>query len=156
MTENIKIVVFSLDDRQYALHLATVERVLSAVEVTPLPKAPEIVLGVVNVQGAIIPVVNIRRRFHIPEREMQLGDQMLIARTARRVVGLIVDSAQSVVELSGDNLIPPKDIVPGTSYLDGIVKLGDGIVLIHDLDRFLSLDEEQALDTALTKVNNTV
>ena len=156
MTENIKIVVFSLDDRQYALHLATVERVLSAVEVTPLPKAPEIVLGVINVQGAIIPVVNVRRRFHIPEREMRLEDQMLIARTAQRVVALIVDSAQSVVELSGDNLIPPKDIVPGTSYLDGIVKLGDGIVLIHDLDQFLSLDEEQALDTALTKVNNTV
>jgi purine-binding chemotaxis protein CheW len=156
MKEDVQLVVLTLDDRRYALYLSVVERVIRAVDVTPLPKAPEIVLGVINVQGAIIPVVNIRRRFHIPEREMQLGDQMLIARTARRVVALIVDSAQSVVELSGDNLIPPKDIVPGTSYLDGIVKLGDGIVLIHDLDRFLSLDEEQALDTALTKVNNTV
>jgi purine-binding chemotaxis protein CheW len=151
MTENIKIVVFSLDDQQYALHLATVERVLSAVEVTPLPKAPEIVLGVINVQGAIIPVVNVRRRFHIPEREMRLGDQMLIARTARRVVALVADSVLKVVDVSEDDIIAPKDIVPGTSYLDGIVKLEDGIVLIHDLDKFLSLEEEAMLDETLSQ-----
>lgn len=156
MKKSVQLVVFSLDDQRYALHLEAVNRIVPAVEVTPLPKSPDIILGVINVQGSIIPVINIRRRFCIPERDLRLADQFVIARTARRVVALIVDSAQSVVEVSGDNLIPPKDIVPGMSYLDGIVKLGDGIVLIHDLDRFLSLDEEQALDTALTKVNNTV
>ena len=62
------IVVFTLDEQRYALHLLAVERVVRAVEVTALPEAPEIVLGVVNVKGRIVPVINVRRRFRLPER----------------------------------------------------------------------------------------
>ena len=62
------IVVFALDEQRYALHLLAVERVVRAVEVTALPEAPEIVLGVVNVKGRIVPVINVRRRFRLPER----------------------------------------------------------------------------------------
>ncbi|MBF8302857.1 MAG: cheW40H-4 [Candidatus Dadabacteria bacterium] len=58
-----QLVVLTLDEQRYALHLSAVERIVRVVEVTPLPKAPEIVLGVVNVQGQIIPVINIRKRF---------------------------------------------------------------------------------------------
>lgn len=58
-----QLVVFAFDEQRYALHLSAVERIVRMVEITPLPKAPEIVLGVVNVQGRIVPIVNIRKRF---------------------------------------------------------------------------------------------
>jgi purine-binding chemotaxis protein CheW len=126
-----------------------VERVVRVVEVTPLPQAPDIVLGVVNVQGRVIPVVNPRRRFRLPERDIALTDQLVIAHTTRRPVALVVDAVTGVLEYSGREAVGARDIVPGMEYVEGVVKLADGLVLIHDLDRFLSLDEVTALDRAI-------
>ena len=153
MNNHLQLVVFALDDQRYALDLSAVERIISAAEVTPLPKAPDIIVGVINVWGAIVPVVNIRRRFRLPERELSIADRMIVARTPRRAVGLIVDTVTGIVEIAEQDVIRAESIIPGTSYLEGVVKVEDGIVLIHDLDKFLSLDEEQTLDAALSKVN---
>ena len=144
-----RVAVFTLGDQRYALPLSAVERVVRVVEVTPLPQAPDIVLGVVNVQGRIIPVVNPRRRFRLPERDIALTDQLVIAHTTRRPVALVVDAVTGVLEYSGREAVGARDIVPGTEYVEGVVKLADGLVLIHDLDRFLSLDEATALDRAI-------
>ena len=144
-----RLVVFTLDEQRYALRLAAVERIVRVVEATPLPKAPEIVLGVVNVEGRVLPVVNIRRRFHLPEREADPRDQMILARTSRRPVALVVDAVGGVVERAGGEVIPAENIVPGTDYVDGVVKLSDGLALIHDLEKFLSLEEENNLGKAL-------
>jgi purine-binding chemotaxis protein CheW len=149
MDNHLQLVVFTLDDQRYALHLSVVERIVRAVEVTPLPRAPEIIVGVINIQGTVVPVVNMRRRFRIPERELLLVDHLVIARTLRRVVALIADAVTGLVEVSADKVVPPEDVVPGTAYLDGIVKLEEGIILIHDLDKFLSLDEERALNSLM-------
>lgn len=142
------LVVFTLDGQSYALYLSAVERIYRAAEISLLPKAPEIVLGVVNVKGRIVPVINVRRRFRLPERDLRLSDQIVIARTSRRTVALLVDAVSGVMELSGKEIVSPEDIVPHTQYVAGIVKLEDGLVLIHDLDKFLSLDEEKALDVS--------
>lgn len=149
MDTSSRLVVFSLDDQRYALHLTAVEKAVRAVEITPLPKAPDIVFGVVNIRGQIVPVVNMRRRFGLPERDLRLSDQIVIARTSRRTVALVVDAVAGVTELSGKNLVAPEKIVPRMEYVEGVVKLADGLVLIHDLDKFLSLDEERTLDVSL-------
>jgi len=144
-----RVVVFVLGDQRYGLPLAAVERVVRMVGVTPLPQAPEIVLGVVNVQGRVIPVLNLRRRFRLPERDFALTDQLVIARTAGRPVALAADAVAGVLEYSTQQAVGACDIVPGIEYVEGVVKLADGLVLIHDLDKFLSLEEETALDRAI-------
>jgi purine-binding chemotaxis protein CheW len=144
-----QLVVFTLDEGRYALYLSAVERILRTVEITPLPKAPEIVLGVVNVQGRIIPVVNIRKRFGLPEREMNLSDQLIIARTSRRAVALVADEVSDVTQIPEEEVVKAEKVVPGMDYVEGVVKLEDDMVLVHDLDRFLSLEEEKALDEAM-------
>ncbi|MCG7849660.1 MAG: chemotaxis protein CheW [ANME-2 cluster archaeon] len=146
-----QLVVFTLDENRYALHLSAVERVVRMVEITPLPKAPGIVPGVVNLQGRVIPVINMRRRFHLPEREIELGDQLVIAHTPRRSVAVAADSVSSVVEYSKEKVVEAGKILPGMEYVEGVVKLEDGMILIHDLDTFLSLEEEKMLDNALKK-----
>jgi purine-binding chemotaxis protein CheW len=145
----MQLVPFLLGDRRYALHLRAVERVISAVEITPLPRAPEIVLGLINIRGKIIPVLNVRRRFHLPERQTELQDHFIIAGTSRRVVALPVDSAGGVIEISDQEVTEAAQILPALDYVEGVVKLRDGMLLIHDLERFLSLDEETTLDQAL-------
>jgi purine-binding chemotaxis protein CheW len=84
-----KLVTFSLDERKFALYVSAVQRIIRVVEVTALPKAPEIVVGIINMQGRVIPVFDIRMRFRLPLREVRLDDQMIIATTAKRTVALL-------------------------------------------------------------------
>ena len=149
MSELIRVVVFRLDEQRYALPLATVERVIRAVEVTSLPKAPPVVLGVIDVAGRVLPVLNIRRRFRLPEREISPADQFVIAHTAQRTVALVMDEAQGVLERGASAVIDSTQIAPGLGQLQGVMKLEDGLVLIHDLEKFLSMDEARALDEAI-------
>lgn len=149
MNKPNQLVVFMLDGQHYALHLFAVKRIVRVVETTPLPKAPEIVLGVINVGGGIVPVVDIRKRFRLPMREINLSDQLVIANTSQRSVALVVDSVLDVIEHSDKEMIAAEQILPRMEYVEGVVKLEDGLILIHDLDMFLSLEEEKALDDAL-------
>ena len=123
-----QLVVFTLDELQYALPLDVVQRIVHLVEITPLPKAPEIVLGIVNIQGQIIPVVNIRRRFRLTEREARLTDQLLIAQTSRINVALVVDSVSGVIQRRGLEIVDTEAIVSGIEYIEGVVKLEDGLI----------------------------
>jgi len=144
-----QLMVFRLDAQGYALYLSVVEKVVRATEITPLPKAPEIVLGVVNWQGRVVPVVNMRARFGLRAREIDLADRFIFARTRKRVVALIADFVDGVVFRSQEDIISPERIVPGIEYIEGVAKHEDGLLLIHDLDKFLSLEEENALDCTL-------
>lgn len=148
-TDPIHIIVFTLDEGRYALHLAAVQKTVRMVEITPLPKAPETVLGVINYHGSVVPVLNMRRRFRLPERETGLSDQLIIASTARRVVALVVDGVSDVVALPPEQLVDPEEVLPGLAYVNGMVLLEGGLVFIHDLDAFLSLEEERTLESAM-------
>lgn len=144
-----RLVVFTLNDRRYGLPLSAVDRIVRVVDITFLPKAPDIVLGVVNVQGRVMPVIDVRRRFRLPEREVALTDQMVLARATRRPVALVVDSVTGVLEYSEQKAVGAQDVLPDLQYVEGVVKLDDGLILIHDLDTFLSLEEEAGLERAL-------
>src|SRR5712664_3791721 len=93
-----QLVVFTLDTQHYALPLTRVQRVVRMVEVTPLPKAPEIALGVIDLQGNIIPVMSMRKRFGSPEPETSLSDKLIVANTATRIVARVVNSVTGIVE----------------------------------------------------------
>ncbi len=144
-----RLVVFTLDARNYALPLTRVKRVVRMVEVTPLPKAPEIVLGVIDLEGTIIPVMSMRKRFGVPEPETSLSDQLIVADTATRRVALLVNSVTGVVERTPEEVTDAGKVVPGAQYVAGMARLEDGILFIHDLDRFLSKKEERQLEGLL-------
>jgi purine-binding chemotaxis protein CheW len=148
----IQLVAFRLDEQQYALALNAVERVVRAVEITPLPQAPEAVLGMINFQGEIMPVVNLRKRLRLPERGIELKDQFIVARTLRRRVALVADAVTGIVECSASGVTPASAMLPGLEYVTGIVKMENGLLLIHDLDQFLSLEEDRTLDEAVTRL----
>jgi purine-binding chemotaxis protein CheW len=90
------LVVFLLAEQRYALPLRMVERVLPMVAVSPLPQAPPMTLGVINLHGTVIPVVDLRRRFGFPQHEYGLAAHLLLARTTRRTLALPVDEVLDV------------------------------------------------------------
>jgi purine-binding chemotaxis protein CheW len=144
------LVVFSLDDQRYALDLARVQRSIRVVAVTPLPGVPAIVLGIIDLGGVVIPVIDIRKRFNHPPRDVRLSDHLIVAMTGKRTVALLVDETKGVIEISLENYAPAGKILPGLELVDGAIKLEDGLILIHDLERLLSLEEETAIDRSLT------
>jgi purine-binding chemotaxis protein CheW len=146
------LLAFTLDDWRCALELSTVERVYRAVAVTPLPDAPDIVLGVVNVRGVVLPVINIRRRFRLPEKNLTPDNRLIIAHSTGRLVALVVDDVTDVVECAEKDITSASAIVPGMEYVEGVARLKDGMILIHDLARFLSLEEKAVLEQALEAV----
>jgi purine-binding chemotaxis protein CheW len=138
-----QLLVFTLDEQRYALHLAAVVRTVRVVEFTPTPTTSEIVFGVVNVQGQIVPVVNSRKRCGLPERKMEPSDHLIIACSKRQTVALVVDEVQGVVEWDSE-MIGSEEFFPSLDYVEGVAKLADGIVLILDLEKFVSVAEESA------------
>ncbi|OGJ87736.1 MAG: chemotaxis protein CheW [Candidatus Raymondbacteria bacterium RifOxyA12_full_50_37] len=151
LAQEKKIVLFTLDQPRYALYLSAVERVVRAVEITPLPKAPEIVLGVLNMQGKVLPVLDIRKRFRLPVRQINTDDRLIIARTSRRPVALVVDSVEGIRELTENQMVDAKQALPFAEYIKGVATLDDNLVLIHDIDQFLSLDEERDLKASMAQ-----
>lgn len=156
MEERTRLLVFSVDDQRFALSLASVERVVRAVAITPLPGAPEIVTGVVNVGGRIFPVVSIRRRWGLaPHRQLALTDHLILARTARRPVALLADAVIGLLEHPTSDIVRAESILADLDQVEGVVRLDGGLILVHDLDRFLSLGEEEGLARALSAKSET-
>lgn len=150
MKQPAKLLLFRLDDRQCALNLEQVVRVVHAVDVSPLPGSPEVVVGAIDLHGEVAPVLNMRRRFGFAEREIGVEDQFIIARAKNRVVALAVDEVRGIVDGASYSIAQAEQIVGRSlDHVDGVVQLEDGLALIHDLDKFLSLDEERELAHAL-------
>ena len=145
----LSLVVFAIEGQRYALNLPVVERVLPMAEVSPLPEAPAVALGVINIHGQVIPVLDIRRRFGLPIRDYGLDTHLLVARTTRRTLALPVDEVLGVQEIAIEDVTLPETVLPGIGRVEGIVTLPDGLLFIHNLSTFLSLDEERRLTKAL-------
>ena len=135
MTEETQLVIFILDGRPYALPLEAVERVVQAVALTPLPGSPDFVLGIVNLAGDIIPVLDVRRRFGLEPRGIELSDQFIIAKMGARRIALLVDEARRVVSCPRNEINDAQQLIPGSGEVGGAFRLDDEIVLVQDLER---------------------
>jgi purine-binding chemotaxis protein CheW len=156
MNNSRTVVIFRLDEQRFALPLARVRRVLRAVEVTRLPHAPSIVSGVIDLQGEITPVLDMRRRLQLQEREVSVDDQFIIAQMSRRSVALVVDEVHGVCELEQSDVIKANMIGSAPAFIEGVIRLEESLVLIQDLEKFMSLDEAHRLDRAINRSEECV
>ena len=145
----VTLLVFRLEDRRFAVLASLVREAVRVVAVTPLPRAPAIVEGVINIRGVLVPVLDIRQRFGMRPAALSLDQHLLIAWAGARLVALRVDGAEALVEVEADAIEPATRVAPGAELVAGLAKLADGVLVIHDLERFLSLGEAEAVDAAV-------
>lgn len=150
------LLVFHLDGQRYALHLPHVERVARAVAITPLPETSEAILGVVNVHGTVFPVVSTRRLFCLPPKEIDISDQLIIARSSSHRGVLPVDGVSGVVEYPASSLTEMAAIDQPTELAEGVVKLADGMVIVLNCETVLSPTAEAASCLAGTEETGLV
>ena len=152
-----RLLGFEIDGNRYALRLSVVVNVEPAVEVTPLPQAPAIIAGVVDIHGRVVPVVSLRRRFGLLDREMVSSDKFIVSRIQRAdsdvtggmLLALVVDAVNGVIEVETADISAADSIVAGLEHIEGVAQIAGELLLIHDLDRCLSLEENRVLDTAM-------
>ena len=145
------LVVFRIGEHNFAAEVSVVERVVRAVEIAPLPEAPRGVLGVINLQGRIVPVFDLGSRFGSAPRELRESHHLLIIRTAWRTVALLADAVSGVVPRLDAQVTPASDILSDLALISGVMKLNGGIVLVHDVEKFLSIEDHTALQLALDR-----
>lgn len=141
------VVVFALDGVRFALSMNAVERIVRAVEVSPLADAPPGVIGMINVHGRIIPVFDIRPRFGLTPREMRVSDHLVIAHAADRDVALLVDAAVDVVAPDNQTVTMGTDSLATLGAVEAVLVHGEEIVPIQDLSRFIPAESRK--DTEL-------
>jgi purine-binding chemotaxis protein CheW len=144
-----KFLCFEVASRRFGLWSTVVMEAVRAVAVVPLPKAPAMVTGVINLRGKVVPVFDLRSRFGLPAKEVEITDHFVVAWAGERIVAFQADRAVGFFDATEKDVEDAKGVTPVAEYLSGIVKMPDGLVLIHDPATFLSRAEERELAVAL-------
>ena len=152
----VRLVVFAVAGARFGLELAAVARVIRAVAVRAVADLPEVVAGVVDLHGELIPVFDVRRRLGLPARAIGPDDQFLGARAARRTVALVVDAVEGVSEFPADTVLPAAEIARDDGgMVAGVVTHAAGMVVIYDLEKFLAEADAGQLGRVLAELANT-
>ncbi len=145
----MQLVIFQICTQRFALSLQYVERVIQAVEVCALPDAPPFIPGIINMHGEIFPLVNLGVLFGIRHHELEPEDQFIIVKTNAGTLALWVDIVLDITEIDEIEIFGAGKIQCGAKYIQGVVKMENGMVLIADVNKFLSIEELRKIESAI-------
>lgn len=136
-------VTFTLEDEVYGIDVMQVREVLRYTDISPVPGAPPYVLGIINLRGKVVAIIDTRSRFNLPPTEPDESSRILILEAADHVVGFLVDSVSEVAELKNNEIESAPDTGSGETnrFITGLYKRKDDLIILVDSNRLLSDDE---------------
>lgn len=152
VTQDQQYVLFELAGQEYGVNVHQVLSIERIPEITRVPRTPDFVVGVMNLRGEVLPVIDLRKRFALEsfkgvevQREQQ---RIIVVKLEDITVGMIVDMVRDVLSISSDQIEPPPSLVGGiqAEYLDGMAKMGDRVMVLLNLEKTLSQKEMMELD----------
>jgi purine-binding chemotaxis protein CheW len=146
----VQLVTFKVGGEEFGLDVFSVHEILRWQGVTPVPRAPAFVEGVLEVRGAVVPVIDLRRRFEVPEFGHDDETRIVLVEFGGERLGLVVDSVTEVLRAPETAISAPPAYIKGLAaeFVRGIVRLEGRLVILLDLDRILSSEERIALEGA--------
>ncbi|PLT31568.1 chemotaxis protein CheW [Peribacillus deserti] len=139
----LKVIIFQLVDKEYALPVSQVRSIEKLQHITRVPKTPHFVKGVLNLRGVVTPIIDLRLRFGLEQEPYSDSTRIIIAAAQESEVGLIVDAANDVLDIQAES-IEPQPEVAGTideEYIEGIVKIDKRLFILLNLDKVLNPEE---------------
>ncbi len=138
-----QLVTFRLGDEEYGVDILKVHEIDRMMDITEVPNAPPSIEGVINLRGKVIPVINLRKKFNLPEREADSRTKIVVVDIGTSA-GMIVDSVSEVLRISSDIVEPPPPMTTGVSseYIRGVGKLKDRLLILLDIEKLLGADEK--------------
>ena len=138
----IQLVTFRLQDESYGINVMQVQEVLRVTEIAPVPGAPSFVLGIINLRGNVVTVVDTRGRFGLPPGDTNDSGRIVIIESDEQVVGILVDSVAEVVDLRQSEVEPAPNVGNDESsrYIQGVSTREDGLLIVVDLHTLLTAE----------------
>ncbi|MFC4764260.1 chemotaxis protein CheW [Dyella koreensis] len=148
--------IVGLGREEYGMDILAVREIRGWTPVTRIPQAPSYVLGVLNLRGAIVPVLDLRLRFGLPREEYTATTVTVIVTVAGRLFGVVVDGVSDVMDVAADAVRPVPDMgtTVDTEYLKGLTSVAERMVLLLDVDKLLQPQDAQMLEAALPAAND--
>lgn len=144
----MQVVSFCVGEQTYALDIMRVKEIVNPVPIAAVPGAPAFVEGLIELRGALLPVIDLRKRLAVEPAPLDRDSKYMVVRFGDQRVALIVDRVIDVRRVDPAAIAPVPELVntPGARLLAGVARWDGHVVLVVDLDRVLSLDEHAALD----------
>jgi purine-binding chemotaxis protein CheW len=146
----MKIVAFTIFEKEYALDIKNVIQVIRIKEITPIPQSPDFVEGVILWYGKVMPLINLRKKFGLEKQELNKLNRIIITRLHRQHIGILVDQVTDVLNLEAAALESPGSLFSETHYLEGIAKIATRLILLMNAERLLSPQEQSSIDQMIS------
>ena len=142
-----KILIFGLSNEKYATNITEVERILGYVEPTVLPETPDFVKGVIDYEDSILPIISLTNKFNLGEEKISETTKIIVVKRKEKKFGVIVDNVYEVTDINNGNIEETPEITNAVErkYISGLMKLDNHIVILLDLDRILSSEDEDSI-----------
>lgn len=142
-----KILIFGLSNEKYATNITEVERILGYVEPTVLPETPGFVKGVIDYEDSILPIISLTNKFNLGEEKISETTKIIVVKRKEKKFGVIVDNVYEVTDINNGNIEETPEITNAVErkYILGLMKLDNHIVILLDLDRILSSEDEDSI-----------
>jgi len=143
----LQLVTFNISNEEFGIEILKVQEIIRTMEITRLPRAPDFVEGVINLRGKVIPIIGLRKKFGMADQVHDSQTRIVVVDLSGMIVGFIVDSVSEVLRIDSSTVEPPPSIVAGvdSEYISGVGKLADRLLILIDLDKLLSREEQQGL-----------
>ncbi|MEG3115939.1 chemotaxis protein CheW [Salinicola sp. 4072] len=140
--------VFSLGDEEYAVDILKVQEIRGYENVTRIANVPEFIKGVTNLRGVIVPIIDLRLKFHLDKVEYGGQTVVIVVNVDDRIVGIVVDGVSDVMSLSPDQIKPAPEfgVTLSSDYLSGIGSLDDRMLVLVDIEKLLTHEEMQLVE----------
>jgi purine-binding chemotaxis protein CheW len=148
LRQEIQLACFRIGTEMYALDILRIKEIIRPQRLTPVPKAPAFIEGVINLRGVVIPVIDLRKRFDQPKTDSDRKTRVIICSLAGKILGLMVDEVAEVRRYSRKEVQPAPKFLKGkgAEFFLGVCRRDDDLVMLLDLERILSSDEKIDLD----------
>lgn len=145
-----QLVVFKLANEYYGVDIALVESIIKMQALVAVPHAPDFIEGVTNLRGVVLSVVDLRKRFGLPNIEANKDTRIIVVEINNLTVGMIVDAVTEVLRLQEETIQPPPPLMvtAASAFITGIAKIDDRLVILLDLKKVLSIEEATQLSAA--------
>jgi len=142
-SDSLQCVTFTLEEETYGINVMQVQEVLREIEVAPVPGAPHYVLGIINLRGNVVSVIDARTRFGLPTRESDDYTRIIVIEVQHQIIGILVDSVAEVVDIDTNEIDKAPNVgnADTAKYIDGVVSRGDKLLILVDLNKLLSEEE---------------
>ncbi|RKD22194.1 purine-binding chemotaxis protein CheW [Caminicella sporogenes DSM 14501] len=147
MAEN-QYVVFSLCGEEYAIDILKVNEInrLKEIKITKIPKTPDYIDGIINLRGDVVPILNLRKKFHMEHRDIDKETRIVIVKIGSKIIGLLVDSVSHVLTLEEKEISPPpEEIKISSQYIIGVGKKGSRMIFILDIEKLFDSSERKEI-----------